>query len=105
MAPKRPKPDEDLNLNHIVETQFEKAAGHLKLPRGLLDQIKVCNNVYYVQFPVKFGKSYEIFKVVLFAERAKASLELFGQGYVVVEMDLQQSSNLFVIVDAGNVRE
>ena len=35
----------------------------------------------------------------------KISLELFGQGCVGVEMDLQQSSNLFVIVDAGNVRE
>jgi len=61
VAKQRARAAEDLNLNHIVGTQFEKAARHLKLPRGLLDQIKMCVNVYYVQFPVKFGKRYEIF--------------------------------------------
>jgi len=51
-----------LNLNHIVSAQFDEAARHVDLPAGLLQQIKVCNNVYYVQFPVKFGKNYEIFQ-------------------------------------------
>ena len=61
MAKARREPAEDLNLNHIVEAQFEKAAAHVDLPRGLLTQIKVCNNVYMVQFPVKFGNRFEIF--------------------------------------------
>ncbi len=52
---------EDLNLNNIVSRQFDKAAAMLKLPEGLLKQIKVCNTVYMVQFPVRFGDKYEIF--------------------------------------------
>jgi glutamate dehydrogenase (NAD(P)+) len=54
---------EDLNLNHIVHAQFDKAATHLKIPDGLLQQIKGCNNVYQVSIPVKFGKNkYEMFR-------------------------------------------
>jgi glutamate dehydrogenase (NAD(P)+) len=53
---------EDLNLNNIVERQFDKAAKHVKLPPGLLHQIKVCNNVYYMQFPVKIDDKYVIFE-------------------------------------------
>ena len=62
MARTNKKPAEDLNLYNIVSTQFDKAARHLKLPGGLLNQIKVCNNVYFIQFPVKFGNRYEMFK-------------------------------------------
>ncbi|HKN47450.1 MAG TPA: Glu/Leu/Phe/Val dehydrogenase dimerization domain-containing protein, partial [Candidatus Polarisedimenticolia bacterium] len=32
------------------------------MPEGLLRQIKACNAVYYVQFPVKFGDRFEIFQ-------------------------------------------
>ncbi len=53
---------EDLNLHHIVNSQFDAAAEFCKVPKGLLQQIKICNNVLYVQFPVKFGKRYEIFE-------------------------------------------
>jgi len=61
--PKRSvKQAEDLNLNHIVNHQFDRAARHLKFPTVLLEQIKVCSNVYYMQFPVKLGKEYRIFK-------------------------------------------
>ena len=49
---------EDLNLNNIVSSQFDKAATHLRLPKGLNEQIRACNNVYYVQFPVKFGNNF-----------------------------------------------
>lgn len=52
---------EDLNLRRIVERQFERAASTLDIPPGLLDQIKACNAIYFVQFPVRFGDSYEIF--------------------------------------------
>ncbi len=55
-------PVEDLNLNNIVSAQFDAAAQHLKLPEGLLTQIKACNNVYFMQFPVKFGDKYVMFQ-------------------------------------------
>ncbi len=62
MATKKKKAPEDLNLNNIVSRQFEKAAAHVKLPAGLLQQIKLCNNVYYMQFPVKIDDKYVIFE-------------------------------------------
>ena len=36
-----------------VNTYFEKAAALTNYPRGLLDQIKVCNSVYAFQFPLR----------------------------------------------------
>lgn len=62
MATKTKKAAEDLNLNNIVSRQFEKAAQHVDLPAGLLQQIRVCNNVYYMQFPVKIDDKYVIFE-------------------------------------------
>jgi glutamate dehydrogenase (NAD(P)+) len=56
------KQAEDLNLHHIVDAQFDKAAECVKLPKTLLQQIKACNNVYFMQFPVKFGSRYEMVK-------------------------------------------
>ncbi len=53
---------EDLNFKNVVDRQFDRATRFLKLPEGLVQSIKVCNNVYYVQFPVKFGKRYQIFE-------------------------------------------
>ncbi len=53
---------EDLNLWNIVGRQFDKAAATLDYPEGLLKQIKACNAVYYVQFPVRFGDRYEMFQ-------------------------------------------
>ena len=44
---------EDLNLKHIVDIQFEEAAALLRAPRGLLEQIKQCDSVLQVSFPVK----------------------------------------------------
>jgi glutamate dehydrogenase (NAD(P)+) len=55
-------PAEDLNLNNTVSRQFDRAARYVKLPSGLLHQIKVCNNVYYMQFPVKIDDKYVIFE-------------------------------------------
>lgn len=57
-----PRKGEDLNFRNIVDRQFDKAAAHVKLPDGLLHQIKACNNVYMVQFPVKFGRKYKMFQ-------------------------------------------
>lgn len=55
-------PAEDLNLWNIVCRQFDRAAATLDVPEGLLQQIKACNAVYYVQFPVRFGDRVEIFQ-------------------------------------------
>ena len=55
--------EEDLNLNRIVSQQFDMAARYLEIHPALLGQIKVCNNVYYFQFPVRFGGDhFEIFE-------------------------------------------
>jgi glutamate dehydrogenase (NAD(P)+) len=44
-----------------VNTYFEKAAALTDYPRGLLDQIKICNSVYSFTFPVRTSRGYEIF--------------------------------------------
>ncbi len=41
-----------------VSRNFDKAAAHTNLPKGLLAQIKACNSVYQMRFPVKIGKEY-----------------------------------------------
>ena len=56
-----PKPSEDLNLNNIVNAQFRQAASFLREPQGLLDQIEQCDNVFQVNFPVKFGNRIRYF--------------------------------------------
>ncbi len=43
-----------------VSRNFDKAAPHTGLPEGLLQQIKACNSVYQMRFPVKVGKEYEV---------------------------------------------
>ena len=40
-----------------VNIHFEKAAALTDYPRGLLDQIKVCNSVYAFQFPAPAGRA------------------------------------------------
>lgn len=43
-----------------VQQYFDKAAAHTGLPEGLLSQIKSCNAVYRIHFPVKFGKEVKV---------------------------------------------
>jgi glutamate dehydrogenase (NAD(P)+) len=43
-----------------VDKNFDKAAPFTKLPKGLLEQIKVCNSVYKMKFPVKMGNEYQV---------------------------------------------
>jgi glutamate dehydrogenase (NAD(P)+) len=43
-----------------VNLHFEKAAALTDCPRGLLEQIKGCNSVYAVQFPVRTERGYEV---------------------------------------------
>jgi len=46
------------SLRENVDLQFDRAAAQLRIHPGLLRQIKVCNNAYSVQFPIKRGKDY-----------------------------------------------
>lgn len=44
-----------------VEQYFDNAAKHTNLPKGLLEQIKACNAVYSIRFPVKMNEDdYEV---------------------------------------------
>jgi glutamate dehydrogenase (NAD(P)+) len=36
-----------------VNEAFDKAAKHSRFDKGLLDQIKICNNVYHITFPLE----------------------------------------------------
>ncbi len=43
-----------------VSSYFDLAASFTQHPKGLLDQIKVCNSVYSFQFPVRTRRGYEV---------------------------------------------
>lgn len=43
-----------------VNLHFEKAAALTDCPRGLLEQIKGCNSVYAIQFPIRTERGYEV---------------------------------------------
>lgn len=44
-----------------VNRYFNRAAALLNYPQGLLDQIRLCNSVYFMQFPIrKAGGGYEV---------------------------------------------
>ncbi|MCC6571125.1 MAG: Glu/Leu/Phe/Val dehydrogenase [Chitinophagales bacterium] len=44
---------EQIKFFQNVQTYVDQAAGFTKLPKGLIEQIKVCNAVYQINFPVK----------------------------------------------------
>jgi glutamate dehydrogenase (NAD(P)+) len=43
-----------------VENYVDKAAAHTDIPRGLVEQIKACNLVLRIRFPVRVGNDYEV---------------------------------------------
>jgi glutamate dehydrogenase (NAD(P)+) len=43
-----------------VERNFDKAAHFTGLPKGLLEQIKACNAVYQMHFPVRINGEYQV---------------------------------------------
>ncbi|NQW30672.1 MAG: Glu/Leu/Phe/Val dehydrogenase [Ignavibacteria bacterium] len=45
-----------------VNYYFDKAAAISHHPKGLIDQIKVCNSVYYMQFPVRIKGDIKVVK-------------------------------------------
>ena len=50
----RPQPAERRNFEDNVNAYFDNAAAFCRYPKGLLDQIRVCNSVYAFAFPVRF---------------------------------------------------
>jgi glutamate dehydrogenase (NAD(P)+) len=57
-ATKTKAPTRPLTLYENVNLQFDRAASILPIHPGLLRQIKECNNLYSVRFPIKTGKDY-----------------------------------------------
>ncbi|HEX5625403.1 MAG TPA: Glu/Leu/Phe/Val dehydrogenase [Saprospiraceae bacterium] len=43
-----------------VNRNFDRAAAYTQIPKGILEQIKVCNAVYEMHFPVRIGDSIEV---------------------------------------------
>lgn len=54
------KTNGQLSFFEGVQAYFDKAASHTKVPKGLLEQIKACNSVYQMRFPVKVGNEYHV---------------------------------------------
>ncbi|MCS6934592.1 MAG: Glu/Leu/Phe/Val dehydrogenase [Chitinophagales bacterium] len=54
-----------VNLNQLsfsdsVSYYFDRAAQFTDTPQGLLDQIKACNSIYKIHFPVKYGNQVKV---------------------------------------------
>lgn len=49
-----------LSFFESVNRNFDRASAHTTIPKGLLEQIKVCNSVYEMTFPVKIGNTYQV---------------------------------------------
>nr|HQU58185.1 Glu/Leu/Phe/Val dehydrogenase [Saprospiraceae bacterium] len=54
------EPKSQTSFYESVVNYFDKAARHTGLHPGLLEQIKVCNAVYRMHFPVKIGNEYKV---------------------------------------------
>lgn len=50
----------ELSFSQSVSYYFDKAAPFTKAPDGLLEQIKACNSIYKMNFPVKFGNDVKV---------------------------------------------
>ena len=61
MANKSGKVDlKTLSFSESVSHYFDKASKFTGAPQGLLDQIKVCNSIYKMNFPVKWGNEVKV---------------------------------------------
>ena len=52
--------EKQASFYHSVEKNFDKAAALTGLPKGLLEQIKVCNSIYQMNFPVRIGNTFQV---------------------------------------------
>jgi len=50
----------NLTFSDSVSYYFDKAAPFTESPQGLLDQIKACNSIYKMNFPVKYGNQVKV---------------------------------------------
>ncbi|HRG91121.1 MAG TPA: Glu/Leu/Phe/Val dehydrogenase dimerization domain-containing protein, partial [Chitinophagales bacterium] len=50
----------DLSFSESVSYYFDKAAPFTGAAQGLLDQIKACNSIYKMNFPVKYGNEVRV---------------------------------------------
>lgn len=50
----------NLSFSDSVSYYFDKAAPYTDAPQGLLDQIKACNSIYKMNFPVKYGNQVKV---------------------------------------------
>ena len=70
-----------------VNRNFAKAASHTGLPKGLLDQIRACNTVLRMRFPVRIGDDIEVIE----AYRAQHSHHRMPtKGGIRYSMDVDQ---------------
>jgi glutamate dehydrogenase (NAD(P)+) len=56
-----PRKNREPPFHASVDLMFDRAVKHLDLVPGLADQIKACNSVFQVKFPVKLNGRIEIF--------------------------------------------
>jgi glutamate dehydrogenase (NAD(P)+) len=49
-----------ISFYESVNRNFDKAAEHSNLDKGLLAQIKACNSVYHMTFPAKIGDEFVV---------------------------------------------
>ncbi|HMS08278.1 MAG TPA: Glu/Leu/Phe/Val dehydrogenase [Pyrinomonadaceae bacterium] len=52
--------DQGKSFLSSVDHYFDKAASLTKHPKGLLEQIRVCNSVYSFQFPIRTEEGYKV---------------------------------------------
>jgi glutamate dehydrogenase (NAD(P)+) len=51
-----------ISFFNSVENYVDKAASFTDIPKGLIEQIKACNLVLQMRFPVKIGNDFEVFE-------------------------------------------
>ena len=54
--------ERDLSFLESVNRAFDRAVGLLDLPPGLSEQIKECNSIFQVRFPVEIRGEYRVFR-------------------------------------------
>ncbi len=54
------KKQNQISFYESVNRNFDKAAKHTLFAKGLLNQIKACNSVYHMSFPVKIGDTFQV---------------------------------------------
>src|ERR1043165_7237134 len=59
-TPKAQTQEQHYSFFHGVERNFDKAASHTRFEKGILEQIKACNSILQMKFPVRIGDKIEV---------------------------------------------